>query len=292
MNFFENLMKLDRRWVFLFLIVVCVSAYYADFQIPILVEDETREIYNFVDSLPPDDIVFIAIDYDPNSLAELHPMTFAVAEHCWRKNLKIIFTSLSQNGPGMADQAIRDLTDSLALDRTYNGVEYKGREIVNGVDYCFLGYKPYFALVILGMGQNFRLPFPNDYYGVDLDSIPMMQSVINYDQVACVISLSSGTISDGWISYGQGKFGFPLFFGLTGVMTAQYYPYYGSGQLSGLMGGLLGAAQYEDLADNPGRAKDGMRVQLLAHFVIIFFIIMGNIGYFVTRRKQNRGEVG
>ncbi len=291
MSFSDKLMRLDRRWVFLLLVVVCVFTFYADFQIPILTEPESEAIYEFIDSLPPGDIVFIAIDYDPNAWAELHPMTFTIVEHCWRKKLKIIFTALSQNGPGMADQAIRDLSDSLKLDRVYNGVEFKGREIVRGVDYTFLGYKPYYALVILGMGQNFRLPFPTDYYGTPLDSIPMMKGVINYDQVACVVSVSGGTIADAWVSYGQGRFGFPLFFGLTGVMTAQYYPFLGSGQVSGLMGGLLGAAQYEEMADNPGRAKDGMRVQLLAHIVIILFILLGNVGHFVSyRRKLKEGR--
>ncbi len=290
-SIFEKFMKLDRRWIFLLLVIICVWAYKAKFTIPILIEDETRSIYDFIDSLPPGDIVFIAIDYDPNNLAELHPMTYAIVEHCWRKNLKVIFSALSQNGPGMADQAIRDISDSMKVDKEYNGVLYKGREIKNGVDYCFLGYKPYYGLVILGMGQNFRLPFPNDYYGTPLDSLPMMKGVINYDQVACVIDLSGGSITDAWIAFGQGKFGFPLALGLTGVMTAQYYPYLGSGQIFGLMGGLLGAAEYESLADNPGRAIDGMRVQLFAHLVIIFFIIMGNIGYFASQRRKKREEV-
>jgi hypothetical protein len=286
MNILDKMMRLDRRWIFLFLIVVCVVSYAVEFEVPILVESEVQSIYDFLDSLPPDDIVLVAIDYDPNNLAELHPMTFTIVEQCWRKRLKIIFTSLSQNGPGMTDQAIRDITDSMALDRTYNGVEYKGREIVNGVDYAFLGYKPYFALIILGMGQNFRLQFPTDYYGTPLDSLPMMPGVNNYDDIACVIDISGGNITDYWISYGQGRFGFPLALGLTGVMTAQYYPYLGSGQVFGIMGGLLGAAEYEELTENPGLAKDGMRIQLAAHIVIIMFIVLGNIGFFIDRRKQ------
>ena len=288
-NIFDKMMRLDRRWVFLFLVIVCVITYTVPFTIPIFPEPEVKSIYNFLDSLPEGDIVLIAIDYDPNNLAELHPMTYAVVEHLWRKKVKVIFTSLSQNGPGMADQAIRDISDSLAVTKTYNGVEYPGREIVNGVDYCFLGYKPYYALIILGMGQDFRLHFPNDYYGTPLDDLPMMKGVINYDQVDCVVDLSGGNITDAWIAYGQGRFNFPLMLGLTGVMTAQYYPFLGSGQVKGIMGGLLGAAQYEELADNPGRAKDGMRIQLFAHYVIILFIILGNFGYFMTRRKNQEG---
>jgi len=284
-------MLLDRRWIFLFLIVVCVISYKVDFDVPILMEKETKDIYTFIDTLPPGSIVLVAIDYDPNNLAELHPMSYALVEHCWRRKVKTIFTALSQNGPGMADQAIRDITDSLKQDQTYNGELFKGREIVNGIDYTFLGYKPYYALVILGMGQNFRLPFPADYYGTPLDSIPMMRGVLNYDQMACVIDISGGNITDAWISYGQGRFNFPLALGLTGVMTAQYYPFLGSGQVFGIMGGLLGAAQYEALADNPGRAKDGMKVQLWAHMVIILFIIIGNVGFFASRRRQKREEV-
>ncbi len=288
MNIFDRMMSLDRRWIFLLLAIVCVITYVIPFQIPILVEPEVKKIYDFIDQLPPGDIVMIAIDYDPNNLAELHPMAYAIMEHAWRKKLRLIITALSQNGPGMADQAIRDIADSLKQDRVYNGVEFKGRDIVNGVDYTFLGYKPYFALVILGMGQNFRLPFPNDYYGTPLDDIPMMKGVINYDQVACVIDLSGGNITDAWISYGQARFNFPLALGLTGVMTAQYYPYLGSGQVFGIMGGLLGAAEYEQLADNPGLAKDGMRVQLYAHMVIILFILLGNVGFLMDRRRRKR----
>jgi hypothetical protein len=138
------------------------------------------------------------------------------------------------------------------------------------------------------MGQNFRLPFPLDYYGTPLDSLPMMRRVHNFDQVACAVNISGTNATDYWISYGQGRFGFPLAIGVTGVSTAQYYPYLGSGQIFGIMGGMLGAAQYEELADNPGNAKDAMRIQLFAHLVIIAFVIMGNVGYFVSRRKRKR----
>jgi hypothetical protein len=115
-----------------------------------------------------------------------------------------------------------------------------------------------------------------------------MKSIHNYDDMAIVVDISGGNITDAWISYGQGKFGFPLALGLTGVMTAQYYPFLQSGQVMGIMGGLLGAAQYEDMADNPGLAKDGMRVQLMAHIVIIVFILMGNIGYFASKRNNRK----
>ncbi|MFZ1683433.1 MAG: hypothetical protein WAU88_04800 [Candidatus Zixiibacteriota bacterium] len=292
MNIFDKMMALDRRWIFLLLAIVCVIAYSLSFEVPVVPTDEVKSVYNHIEALKPGQIVFIAIDYDPSSQAELHPMAYAMMEQCFRKNLRVIITALSQNGPGMADQAIREISDSLKYERKYNGVTYPPRDIKRGEDYVFLGYKPYPTLIILGMGQNFRIPFPNDYYGTPLDQIPMMKGVINYDQVACVVSLASGNIADMWIADGQGRYNFKMAFGLTGVMGADYYPYLASGQIFGLMAGLYGAAQYEKLADNAGMAKDGMRIQLLAHWLIIAFIVIGNIGFFVTRRQRRMQEKG
>jgi hypothetical protein len=288
MNIFEKMMSLDRRWIFLLLAVVCVIAYGQKFEVPILVNDEVKSVYTFIDNLKPGQKILLAIDYDPSNQAELLPMTTVIMEQCFRKHVKVIITSLSANGPGMADQAIRDISDSVKLDRTYNGVFYQGRTVVRGEDYVFLGYKPYPSLIILGMGQNFRIPFPADYYGTPLEEIPLMKGVINYDQIACVISLAAGNIADMWISDGQGRYNFKLAFGLTGVMGADYYPYLSSRQIFGIMAGQHGAAQYEKLADNTGMAKDGMRIQLLAHWLIVLFIVIGNIGFFVSRRKAKK----
>ncbi len=134
MNIFDRMMSLDRRWVFLFLIIVCVIAYATDFQVPILIEPEVRSIFNFIDTLPKDAIMFIPLDYDPGTMAELHPMTWAIVEQCWRKEVKVLMTALSQNGPGMVAQALRQISDSMLVEKTYNGVTYQPREIVNGVE--------------------------------------------------------------------------------------------------------------------------------------------------------------
>ena len=80
----------------------------------------------------------------------------------------------------------------------------------------------------------------------------------------------------------------PLAIGVTGVMATDYYPYLQSGRIFGLMGGLKGAAEYEQLADNPGPATKGMAMQMWAHLLIIAFIIVGNIGYFATRRRAGK----
>jgi len=58
-------------------------------------------------------------------------------------------------------------------------------------------------------------------------------------------------------------------------------------QLVGLLGGLKGAAEYELLINKPGFATKGMDAQSVAHLIIILFILIGNIGYFATRKQKD-----
>ncbi len=277
MNFFERLSQLDRRWVYLILATVVVITVLYEFHTPIRVNDEVRSIYDFIEAREAGEYIHLAIDYDPGSQAEMHPMTYAIMEQMLAKDLKIIMTALSPNGPGMAVQAMNNIMDSVRI-------RY-GKEVTYGEDICFLGYKPYPGIVILSMGQNYRISFPNDYFNAPLDSIPMMQGIVNYDDIEAVILITGTSGVDFWISYANGRYNVPLAVGLTGVMAADYYPYLKSGQIFGLMGGMLGAAEYEKLVERPGRAMEAMRVHVWTHIVIIIFILIGNIGYFLSRRK-------
>lgn len=277
MNIFERLGILDRRWIFLLLALVCIATLLTDFRMPVRVSREVRSIYDFVDSLKVGDVIQVSIDYDPNALAELHPMAYAIMEHALQRNAKIVMTTLSQNGAGMAEQLMLDIIDTMRV-RHDKHLQY-GRDIV------FLGYKPYPGIVILSMGENYRIPFPSDYYNTVLDSIPMMRSIQNYDQMKAVIEIGSSNVIDYWIADANSRYGVKVAVGSTGVMAADYYPYLRSGQIFGLMGGMLGAAEYEQLFKKPGTASEAMRVQVAAHIVIILFIIFGNIGFFISRRK-------
>jgi hypothetical protein len=278
MNIMERISKLDRRWVFLVLAIVVVTSLLVEFRTPIRVNKEVRTVYEFVESCEPGSYVHLAIDYDPGSLAEMHPMTYAIMEQLLAKDIKVIMTALSQNGPGMAEQAMLEIMDSVKI--------LHNKEVNYGEDIAFLGYKPYPAIVIMGMGQNYRLPFPSDYYNTPVDSLPMMRKIVNYDDIEGIILITGTSGIDYWIAYANGRYNAKLAVGVTGVMAADYYPYLRSGQIFGLMGGMLGAAEYEKLVGKPGPAMEAMRVQVWAHIVIILFIIIANIGYFLSRRAK------
>jgi hypothetical protein len=74
--------------------------------------------------------------------------------------------------------------------------------------------------------------------------------------------------------------------GVTAVSAPDFFAYLHSRQLVGLLGGLRGAADYEEMAGLPGRGIDGMGPQTFGHILIVLFIIAGNIGYLMSRRKR------
>ena len=281
MNFYERIMNLDRRWVYLVIGLVVTATVIWSFPVPLYVTPEVRSVYDFVESLAPGEILLIGVDYDPAALAELHPMSYAITRQCFAKDIKLLLCCLHQNGPGMVEQVIAQVAE-----------EY-GK--VNGVDYVYFGYQAYPAISILAMGQNFRIPFPEDYYGTPLDSLPMMRTITNFDNVKAIINISAGSATEYWINYANGRYNAKLAIGVTGVMTADYYPFLQSGQIFGIIGGMKGAAEYEYLAEKGGYisrekgqlwASKSMPIQTTTHIVIILFIVVGNVGYFMSRRKK------
>ncbi len=222
-------------------------------------------------------MLLVAIDYDPSTLAELKPMTDSILGQAWDRGARIILTSLSQFAPAMAQGIIEK-----------NAKEH-GK--TNGVDYVFLGYKPYPAITILAMGTDFRVPFPNDHYGTPLDAIPMMRDIHNYRNVKAVISLAASDSVDNWVQYGNAKYGVPLAIGVAGVMASDYYPFLQSGQIFGIIPGMKGAAEYEQLTGRKGEGSRGMPYQVATHIVILAFIVVSNIGY-IARRRALRAAGG
>jgi hypothetical protein len=276
---YDRLLTVDRRWIYLLLGVAVIIPVIWEMHVPVTESREVRDVYEFAESIRDGKILLLAIDYDPSTMAELHPMSEALLRQVWGHQGRVLMSSLSQFGPAMADEFITRIAEDM-------GKEY-------GEDYVFLGYKPYPAITILAMGADFRVPFPTDYYGNTVDDLPMMEGVHNYDDVEGVIALASGTAADYWIVYGNAKFGVPVALGVTGVMASDYYPYLQSEQLFGLIPGIKGAAEYEQMVGAPGEGARGIPYQTTSHAAILLFIIVTNIAFFAKRAAARKhGAIG
>jgi len=60
-----------------------------------------KAAYDAIDALPPGSKVLISMDYEPDIMAELLPMSVAVIRHCFRKHLQVIAMTLFPAGTGL-----------------------------------------------------------------------------------------------------------------------------------------------------------------------------------------------
>jgi hypothetical protein len=154
-----------------------------------------------------------------------------------------------------------------------------------GEDWVYLGFRPQYVAAMLGMGESITGEYPQDYLDQPTDSLPIFAGVHSYRQVKLVLSIADDSMPQYWVEYAGARHGVPIAAGLAAVMLTTFTPYLDSGQLSGLVSGLKGAAEYEQLLGVSGQGTRGMDAQSSAHLAIIVLVVFGNIAYFRGRRR-------
>ena len=276
MTFSERMLKIDRRIIFMVIGLCTLLPLLNPVGLPIKISPEVRNVYEYIESLPERSVFLLSIDFDPASKPELHPQAIALLRHAFRKNLRVVAMTLWVSGTGMADQLLKQVSSEM------------GRE--PGRDYVFLGWSPGGSAVIINMGQDLYTAFPSDYEGKPTRGIPVLEGVHSLKDVTYAISLGAGNPGvEAWYVYGKDKYKFELGGGCTGVIAPGLYPLLRSGQINGLIGGLRGAAEYESLIEQKGRAVAGMDAQSATHLAIIVLVAMCNLFYFSLRQQKGRG---
>jgi len=271
---------LDRRWIFLSIGLVVFGFLRAPVTLSIDPSVETRGFFDAVRSLPPGSTVFLAVDYGPSSMAEILPMHAAAVEDLLRRDVRIVAASVWETGPPLTDTVFAEVVDRLAEEGVRK--EY-------GVDFINLGFKSGVDVAIAKIGSSIREAYPLDYRGTPVGEIPLMREVETFDQVSLLCEFSAGDPGTRqWLQQVQRRYQVRMIAGVTAVMAPDLYSFHQSKQIEGFLGGLVGAAEYEFLLDRPGAGMAGMIVQSLAHFLILGFVVVGNLIYFAQRWRRRR----
>ena len=270
-------LRLDRRWIFLLMAICMLVPLLLPIGLPFTPDPEVRSLYQEIEHLEEGDIVLVSADYDPGSKPELQPFTEALFVHLFRKKLRVVASALWPAAPPLVNEAIAKALAHPDVDAD---------AIVEGRDYINLGYKDGRQLAMLGMGENIHETYPRTYDGTPTAQVPLMRSVKRLGDCDLFINVSGGSPgTKEWVEVAQARFGLRMIASCTAVMAPDNIPYFESGQLIGLAGGMKGSADYEYLVGVTGTATKGMDAQSFGHLLIILFILLGNVAYFMTRKK-------
>ena len=293
-NIFVNLGKLDRRLIFILVgLSVLIPLIKPDWvNIPIKTTINTQIVFNELNKLNEGDKVLVSFEYGASTKPEIHPMSVAVLQHLFSKGVKVYTVPLWPEGLMMAKYAIEEVVESNLFD------------IKEHIDYVSLPCKAGGEVIIRGIATDLRSIFTQDVNNILLEKIPMMEGVNKVSDFDFVFDLSAGVPGNAeWVQFACDEHNVPLSSGCTSIMVTDAIPYVESGQIRGILAGMPGAAEYEQMVfkhlnDNkenilsdavilPGKATSRMSAQSIAHVLMVLFIILGNISYYILRKSKN-----
>ena len=273
---FLKIGSIDRRWIFLIIAAVVIVPLLFPIGLPIRATDTTKDVYDAIERLPAGSNVLLSTEYSPSTRPENHPMTISILRHLFKNNHKVFVTCLWPDGQFMAQDALNQVAKN-EFNKVY------------GEDYVFLGFRPGNEAVVKGIVSNIRKLYTVDVYQKKIDEIPLMKGINNFKDFDFLFSSSAGfpgTIE--WVQYASDPTGVPMASGVTSIQVNEVMPYVQAGQMVGVLAGMPGAAEYESLINQKGSATSGMDAQSVAHLVIVLFIILGNISFFIERKRSKK----
>ena len=273
---FLKIGSVDRRWIFLIIAAVVIVPLLFPIGLPIRATDTTKDVYDAIERLPAGSNVLLSTEYSPSTRPENHPMTISILRHLFKNNHKVFITCLWPDGQFMAQDALNQVAKN-EFNKVY------------GEDYVFLGFRPGNEAVVKGIVSNIRKLYTVDVYQKKIDEIPLMKGINNFKDFDFLFSSSAGfpgTIE--WVQYASDPTGVPMASGVTSIQVNEVMPYVQAGQMVGVLAGMPGAAEYESLINQKGSATSGMDAQSVAHLVIVLFIILGNISFFIERKRSKK----
>ena len=348
-SFIEKLNMIDRRIIFLFIAIAVIIPTLFPKGCKEYPTKMTQDIFDKIENLESGSRILLSLDYDPASAPELDPMTNAFIRHCCIKKHKIYLMTLWQTAPSI-------------IRRAEAVINTEFPEMKEKVDYVNFGFKAGMQAIINAMVTDIYQIYSTDNKGDNLrdPSFEIMKNVKNLSDMDIILNVSTGMPGlVEWIQFGGDMVDVPTAGGTTAVSTPLLLPYYPH-QMFGILGGIKGAAEYEQLlkdryssefekilknkeitldkeiqrlnneiekidkeiketgkGDNKKKSvyisqRDyyvefkntqtisydmfqqaiiRMGPQTIAHLVIIFFIVVGNVTFFIMRRRQKQNSL-
>ena len=275
MGFWEKAQSIDRRVIYLLLLLVIVGILLKPVGLAIEIKKDTQNAYNAVDKLPAGSIMWLGAEYDAASAAELMPAMMSVMRHAFRKDINVVGSAMWEQGGNM-------------LERAWNNIKGEFPNKKYGEHFVNLGYKPGQGIFLQRMLSSVGdAVLGVDARGTSLDQLPLMNQFKTLKEISLVFAFLAGDPgTNDWVKHVTDPNKITYVAAATSVSVPGAMVFVQSGQMTGLIAGLSGSAEYEMLIKTPGRATAGMDAQSFTHVLVILFIIVGNLGYVLEKSRK------
>ncbi|GDX40202.1 hypothetical protein LBMAG21_04940 [Armatimonadota bacterium] len=274
MNILRFLQTVDRRVIYVLLMLSVTAPFFLSIRLPMRVSPATEAFYSAIEERKPGDFVLLAVDWEAGTRGENGPQTEAVITHLMRKKCRFAILSFAPQSPKLTQDIVE------RLGKEYHSVE--------GVDWINWGYKV--------DAKNYLKGFVRDIVGVvktnnktePLTKFPVMEGIKTASDIKLLVNITPSSVYQTYLQFVAGPLKVPMVVAPTSVMVPEVFNYLDSKQISGMMPGLPGAGEYEGKLGTNTKVTRFANSASFAHILIIFFIIMGNVAMLLERRQNAR----
>ena len=235
-----------------------------------------------VQGIPANAPVLVAFDYDPALSGELETAAAPLFDQLLSKGTRLTLVSTSPTGPALAERFLQ--TTPLV-----NAHQYR-----SGEQYINLGYLAGGTASILYFASAPADAMPDTVNGNPAWVTPILQGVQHLSDFAAVVILTDNADTGrNWIEQaGQYLGNTPMLMIISNQAEPMIRPYFDSGQIKGLVSGLLDAKIYEQSYNRPGLAYHYWDSFSLGIFVVELMIVIGATWSAVAAWSAHRSETG
>ncbi len=310
----QKLAMLDRRWVYLAIVVVLSVPFLVRYELPIYPETYTRRFYDTVERIAQDpaqrDKIFLVLhNWGPGTSGENEPQFKVIMRHLLRPRwdeekqewykLKFVFVC-SIVDPVFHDTAMLAFEEAKAAERRRaRRLGQPTPEWIYGVDYLDFGFKnapvfaPFARSVVVNPREFFQIDYVNKRPLTEDSSYPLLEQYQSIDDVAAVITISAADEARDIAGLVKSQYQDLLVAPATlGIVATEMYPYVKSNQLFGLINSARGASEYRRLLDPETPNTTPLDNAMSAgKMLLLVLVVLGNVAFVVMRRGQRRGAI-
>ena len=266
----------DRRYVYLALFIVVIGPLLQPIGVPISVSPGTVKYYEAIDGYGEGDIVFFTLNTEFSGYNEIQSGIIASMRVFIENGCKLVIAVGHPEATSIPELIFHDLSNEL----NENGYVY-------GEDYISLGYIFPNEAAVAALSQDFQGTVSQDWLGVPISGT-FLDEVETWEDIDLISDYTTGLATTYLLNHFALR-GTPMVVNCIGVMIPSQANYIDTGVYQGLLGSMRGGAELEFLKGHPGSGLTAMDAFTLGHYMLIAFIIIGNLGYLMYTRKQRYG---
>lgn len=240
------------------------------FALPASMSTKAEGAWQLTEAIPANQPVLVAFDYQPARAGEMEAAAAPVIDRlAVLKAPRFALISTNEPGGALAEKFMRQETIAAHVN--------------NGLQYVNLGYLPGGQM---GIRAFVETPKKTAHFDVNLKDawdMPALQGIDSFSRFAAVVVITdSADDARAWLEQiAAGRFTTPVIVVSSAQSAPMLRPYYASGQITGLIGGLPDAAAFEQKNalqkndPNPGTIRGYWDAYSIGAWLAVIAIIIG-----------------